>query len=75
LSSIAKISDSIQNKIKVVVKDKKERQLLYDLLECEIAYLDMAKPDFRKDFKMIIEQRFPYSEKKEDVQLLSDKNG
>jgi len=67
LSTIAKISDSIQNQIKAVVKDEKERQLLYDLLECEMAYIDMAKPDFRKDFKMIIEQRFPFSEKKEDV--------
>lgn len=67
MSSTAKISDSIRNKIEVVVKDGKERQLLYDILECEMAYLDMAKPDFRKDFKMIIEQRFPYSEKKEDA--------
>jgi len=67
LSSTAKISNSIQNKINAVVKDGKERQLLYDLLECEMAYLDLAKPDFRKDYKMIIEQRFPFSEKKEDA--------
>ena len=67
MSSPAKISDSIQNQIKVVVKDEKERQFLYDLLECEMSYIDIAKPDFRKDFKMIIEQRFPFSEKKQDA--------
>ena len=64
MSVTVKISDSIRKKIEEVVKDEKERQLLFDVLECEIAYLDIEKPDFRKDFKLIIEQRFPFIGKK-----------
>jgi hypothetical protein len=54
------ISDNIKNRIKKIVKDEKEIQFLLDLLECELAYVDQEKPDFKKDFKSIIEQRFPF---------------
>lgn len=54
------ISDNIKNRIKKIVKDEKEIQFLLDLLECELAYVDQEKPDFKKDFKIIIEQRFPF---------------
>lgn len=53
------ISDKIKDRINKNVKDEKERQFLFDLLECELAYVDQAKPDFKKDFKIIISQRFP----------------
>ena len=53
------ISDNIKDKINKIVKDPKERQFLFDLLECELAYVDQQKPDFKKDFNTIIEQRFP----------------
>lgn len=56
----AKISDAIKDRIEKLVKEPKERQLLFDLLECELAYVDKEKPDFRKDFKSIIDQRFPF---------------
>ena len=54
------ISDKIKDRIKKNVKDEKERQFLFDLLECELAYVDREKPDFKRDFKTIIEQRFPF---------------
>jgi hypothetical protein len=54
------ISDKIKDRINKNVKDEKEKQFLFDLLECELAYVDQLKPDFKKDFKMIIEQRFPF---------------
>jgi hypothetical protein len=54
------ISDNIKDRIDKNVKDEKEKQFLFDLLECELAYVDQQKPDFKKDFKMIIEQRFPF---------------
>ena len=54
------ISDKIKEWIEKNVKDPKEKQFLYDLLECELAYVDQEKPDFKKDFKAIIEQRFPF---------------
>ena len=54
------ISDKIKDKINKTVKDEKEKQFLEDLLECELYYVDQEKPDFRKDFKMIIDQRFPF---------------
>ena len=54
------ISDNIKNRIKKIVKDEKEIQFLLDLLECELADVDQEKPDFKKDFKSIIEQRFPF---------------
>jgi len=53
------ISDKIKDRINKNVKDPKERQFLFDLLECELAYVDQQKPDFKKDFNTIIEQRFP----------------
>ena len=53
------ISDKIKDRINKNVKDTKERQFLFDLLECELAYVDQQKPDFKKDFNTIIEQRFP----------------
>ena len=61
-SSTAKISDVIKKKIESLVKDKKECQLLFDLLDCEIEYLDVEKPDFKGDYKDVIEQRFPFRE-------------
>ena len=60
----AKISDNIKDRIQKLVKDPKEKQLLFDLLECELAYVDQQQPDFRKDFKSIIEQRFPFRDLK-----------
>lgn len=56
----AKISDNIKDRIEKFVKDPKEKQLLFDLLECELSYVDQQQPDFREDFKSIIEQRFPF---------------
>jgi hypothetical protein len=53
------ISDNIKDRINKNVKDPKERQFLFDLLECELAYVDQQKPDFKKDFDIIIKQRFP----------------
>lgn len=58
--SSARISDAIKDRIEKLVKVPKERQLLFDLLECELVYVDKEKPDFRKDYKSIIEQRFPF---------------
>jgi hypothetical protein len=54
------ISDNIKNRIKKIVKDEKEIQFLLDLLECELAYVDQEKPDFKKDFTTIMNQRFPF---------------
>ena len=54
------ISDKIKDKINKIVKDEKEKTFLIDLLECELYYVDQEKPDFKKDFKIIIEQRFPF---------------
>ena len=54
------ISDKIKDWIEKNVKDPKEKQILYELLECELAYVDQEKPDFKKDFDLIIEQRFPF---------------
>ena len=54
------ISDKIKDWIEKNVKDPKEKQILYELLECELAYVDQQKPDFKKDFDLIIEQRFPF---------------
>ena len=54
------ISDKIKAWIEKNVKDPKEKQILYELLECELAYVDQQKPDFKKDFDLIIEQRFPF---------------
>ena len=54
------ISDKIKDRINKTVKDEKEKQFLFDLLECELYYVDQEKPDFKKDFKIIIEQRFPF---------------
>ena len=54
------ISDKIKDKIDKTVKDEKEKQFLFDLLECELYYVDQEKPEFRKDFKLIIDQRFPF---------------
>lgn len=55
----SRISDPILKKIEKTVKDPKERQFLIDLLERELSYIDKDKPEFRKEFKIIIEQRFP----------------
>ena len=52
----------IKKKIESVVKDPKERLLLFDLLDCEIEYLDVEKPDFKGDYKAVIGQRFPFRE-------------
>ena len=52
----------IKKKIESMVKDPKERLLLFDLLDCEIEYLDVEKPDFKGDYKAVIEQRFPFRE-------------
>ena len=60
------ISDKIKAWIEKNVKDPKEKQFLYDLLECELAYVDQEKPDFKKDFKTIIEQRFPFKPKEDE---------
>ena len=54
------ISDKIKAWIEKNVKDPKEKQILYELLDCELAYVDQEKPDFKKDFDSIIEQRFPF---------------
>ena len=54
------ISDKIKDRINKTVKDEKEKQFLFDLLECELYYVDQEKPEFRKDFKLIIDQRFPF---------------
>ena len=54
------ISDKIKDKINKIVKDEKEKTFLIDLLECELYYVDQEKPEFKKDFKTIIEQRFPF---------------
>lgn len=54
------ISDNIKNRIKKLVKDDKEVQFLFDLLECELAYVDQEKPDFKKNFSDAIEYRFPF---------------
>ena len=54
------ISDKIKDKINKTVKDEKEKQFLFDLLECELYYVDQEKPEFRKEFKLIIDQRFPF---------------
>ena len=59
------ISDKIKAWIEKNVKDPKEKQILYELLDCELAYVDQEKPDFKKDFDSIIEQRFPF--KSEDA--------
>jgi hypothetical protein len=56
----SRISDPILKKIEKTVKDPKERQFLIDLLERELSYIDKDKPEFRKEFKIIIEQRFPF---------------
>ena len=56
----ADISDKIKEWIEKNVKDPKEKQFLNDLLECELAYVDQDKPDFKKDFQSIIKQRFPF---------------
>jgi hypothetical protein len=56
----ADISDKIKEWIEKNVKDPKEKQFLNDLLECELAYVDQDKPDFKKDFQTIIKQRFPF---------------
>ena len=54
------ISDKIKDKINKIVKDEKEKTFLIDLLESELYYVDVEKPEFKKDFKIIIEQRFPF---------------
>ena len=54
------LSDKIKAWIEKNVKDPKEKQILYELLDCELAYVDQEKPDFKKDFDSIIEQRFPF---------------
>ena len=54
------ISDKIKDRINKTVTDEKEKQFLFDLLECELYYVDQEKPEFRKDFKLIIDQRFPF---------------
>ena len=54
------ISDKIKDKIDKTVKDEKEKQFLLDLLECELYYVDQEKPEFRKEYKLIIDQRFPF---------------
>ena len=59
------ISDKIKAWIEKNVKDPKEKQILYELLDCELAYVDQEKPDFKRDFDSIIEQRFPF--KSEDA--------
>ena len=59
MSTTSRISDAILKKIEKTVKDPKERQFLIDLLERELSYIDNAKPEFRREFKIIIEQRFP----------------
>ena len=59
MSTTSRISDAILKKIEKTVKDPKERQFLIDLLERELSYLDKTKPEFRREFKIIIEQRFP----------------
>jgi len=49
-----------------VVKDSKERQFLYELLEKELTY--SSKEDtskIKKEFKLILDQHFPYEAKKE----------
>ena len=60
------ISDKIKDKINKIVKDEKEKTFLIDLLECELYYVDQEKPDFKKDFKTIIEQRFPFKPKEDE---------
>ena len=59
MSTTSRINDAILKKIEKTVKDPKERQFLIDLLERELSYVDKAKPEFRREFKIIIEQRFP----------------
>ena len=59
MSTTSRINDAILKKIEKTVKDPKERQFLIDLLERELSYIDKAKPEFRKELKIIIEQRFP----------------
>jgi len=54
------IGDKIKDKINKIVKNEKEKTFLIELLDCELAYVDQEKPDFKKDFKIIIEQRFPF---------------
>jgi len=54
------ISDKIKDRINKTVKDEKEKQFLFDLLECELYYVDQEKPEFRKEYKLIIDQRFPF---------------
>ena len=54
------ISDKIKDKIDKTVKDEKEKQFLFDLLECELYYVDQEKPEFRKEYKLIIDQRFTF---------------
>jgi len=63
LSVVTKISDKIKEKIEQVVKDPKERKFLYELLERELTYGAKEQSlKVRKEFKLILDQHFPYKE-------------
>jgi len=46
-----------------VVKDPKERNFLYELIERELTYGAKEQPlKIKKEFKLILDQHFPFKE-------------
>lgn len=66
MTSNTSISEKIKNKIDEIVKEPKERKFLYEILERELTYgAKIESSKIKKEFKLILDQHFPYEAKKE----------
>ena len=57
------ITPVIKEKIKAIAKDSTEEAFLLALLELELKYVDKSKPDFKDDYRDVLEDCYPYKEK------------
>ena len=61
MSSI--ITPAIKEKIKAIAKDSTEAEFLLALLEWELDHVDKSSPNFKDDYRDVLENCYPYKEK------------
>ena len=64
MSSI--ITPTIKEKIKAIAKDSTEEKFLLALLELELEYVGKSEPDFKDDYRDVLDDIYPYEEKQNE---------
>ena len=57
------ITPAIKEKIKEIAKNSTEEKFLLALLELELNYVGKSEPDFKDDYRDVLEDCYPYKEK------------